>query len=318
MKVWQAQNQTIELKEIELPQITGNQVLVKIKAFGLNRADLAQIAGSYPPPAGVTQTLGLEFAGVVEQSFEGSQFQKGDRVMALVQGGAYAQYAVCEEELLLKIPDQMDFITAASLPEAWCTVLLNLKRVSTVKKGMRVLLHASTGSVGSAAIKYARYCGAYVMATTRTADKKAFLTSIGAHEALLFDELLAQVDRIKNSGGVDMILDPIGQNSFEVNQKLLNQDGSLVIIGNMSGVQAQLNIGLLLVKRQKIIGSTLRSQPLLIRAQVIQDLAQIMPMIESGQLSMPVAKVFEWAQTQEALNYMDHNHNLGKIIVALK
>ncbi|TWP29291.1 NAD(P)H-quinone oxidoreductase [Apibacter muscae] len=229
-----------------------DKILIKIKAFGLNRADLGQIYGNYPPPEGITSILGMEFSGVVINSFKGCIFQSGDRVMRLVSGGAYAEYIYVSEDEIINIPDSLSFIQAASLPEACCTVLLNLKLIENIQKGQRVLLHSATGSVGSVAIQYAKYCGCYVVATTRSAEKLDYLRDQGTDITFLLSELGNSCKKIINERGIDLVLDPVGKNTFEFDQKVLNKDGIIIIIGIMSGKEINLDLGTLLIKRQKL------------------------------------------------------------------
>lgn len=316
MKAWIVEAGKMVLQEVPMPVCKENQLLVKVHAFGLNRADLSQKQGSYPAPAGVTDILGLEIAGEVVETFDGSDFTVGSRVFGLVQGGAYGEYVAIDAPMVNKLPENISMVQAASLPEAWLTVLLNLNRLGNLQAGQRILLHAGASGVGAAAIAYAKLCGAYVIGTSRSAHKLEFMKKMGADEAILADDLDSQVERIKINGGIDLILDPVGASTFETNQKLLNTDGKLVIIGIMSGAKTTINLGALLMKRQQILGSTLRSLPLEVRAEVNQIFSSLVPHFISGKLAMPVDKVFTYERLPEALAYLENSHNSGKIVVS--
>lgn len=316
MKAWIVEAEQMVYQDVPMPVCKENQLLVKVHAFGLNRADSVQRQGGYPAPAGVTDILGLEVAGEVVSSFDGSGFKMGERVFGLVQGGAYGEYVVMDVPMVNRLPENLTMIQAASLPEAWLTVLLNLNKVGNIQAEQRVLLHAGASGVGAAAIAYAKLCGAYVIATSRSVHKLEFIKKMDADEAILAEDLTTQIDQIKANGGIDLILDPVGAATLETNQKLLNTDGKLIIIGMMSGAKTMINLGTLLVKRQQILGSTLRSQSLGVRTEINQLFINLMPHFISQRLPIPINKVFTYAMLPEALAYLEDNHNIGKIVVS--
>lgn len=315
MQAWLVAQQELVLGTVPTPTPNAQELLVKVAAFGLNRADLSQKEGRYPPPADASPILGLEMAGEVVQAPSNSRFKVGDAVFGLVAGGAYAEYVVLDEGMAMAVPEGFSMAQAAALPEAWLTVLLNLKRLGHVSAQHRVLIHAGASGVGSTAIQYAKHCGAYVLATTRSPHKLAYMKAQGADEVWLADDWQQNIDTVRANGGVDFILDPVGATYVEANQKCLNLDGKMVFIGIMGGHQSALNLGALLMKRQQIIGSTLRSQPLAIKQQLTQDLVALMPAIVSGVLSMHIDQTYPWAETPKALTDLAKNRNSGKLIV---
>ncbi|XDZ50902.1 NAD(P)H-quinone oxidoreductase [Neisseriaceae bacterium CLB008] len=317
MQAWLIHQQELVLGEAETPQAQARELLVRVHAFGLNRADLAQKEGRYPPPPGASPILGLEMAGEVVHAPDNSRFNVGDAVFGLVAGGAYAEYAVLNEDMAMAVPEGFSMAQAAAVPEAWLTVLLNLKHLGRIQAGQNVLIHAGASGVGSTAIQYAKHCGAYVLATTRSPHKLAYLSAQGADEAWLADDWLQQLDAIQANGGVDFILDPVGAPYFAANQKLLNLDGKMVFIGIMGGHKTDLNLGLVLMKRQQIIGSTLRSQPLALKQQLTQDLKALLPAIINGQLTTSIDHIYPWSETPKALADLEKNRNSGKLIVTL-
>ncbi|MBP6116205.1 MAG: NAD(P)H-quinone oxidoreductase [Neisseriaceae bacterium] len=315
MQAWLVHNQELVLGKADTPQPQGRELLVRVQAFGLNRADLAQKEGRYPAPADASPILGLEMAGTVVQVPADSRFKVDDAVFGLVAGGAYAEYVVIDESMALPLPQNFSMAQAAALPEAWLTVLLNLKHLGQIQAGHRVLIHAGASGVGSTAIQYAKHCGAYVLATTRSAHKLAYLTAQGVDEAWLADDWCQQTDALKADGGVDFILDPVGASYFEANQKILNLDGKMVFIGIMGGHKTPLNLGALLMKRQQIIGSTLRSQPLSVKQRLNQDFTSLISAIEAGTLTTHIDQIYTWADTPKALEDLAQNRNSGKLIV---
>lgn len=315
MQAWLVVHKQLILSQAEMPQPQAHELLVKVRAFGLNRADLAQKEGNYPPPPGASTILGLEMAGIVAHAPANSRFNVGDAVFGLVAGGAYAEYVVLDELMALALPNGLSMTAAAALPEAWLTVLLNLQHLGQVRANQRVLIHAGASGVGSTAIQYAKHCGAYVLATSRSQSKLAHMSAQGADEVWLADEWLQNLSAMKDAGGVDFILDPVGAPYFEANQKLLNLDGKMVFIGIMGGHQTHLNLGTLLMKRQQIIGSTLRSQPLALKQQLTQGLFELMPAIMTGALSTHIDHVYPWIETPKALADLAQNRNSGKLIV---
>jgi len=308
---------TLYLGEIERPTPCAGQLLVKVNAAGVNRADIVQREGHYPPPPGASPILGLEIAGEVVEAGEHSRFKPGDAVFGLVGGGAYAEYALLDDALAIAKPDWLAWAEAASLPEAWMTALLNLTEVGQLQAGESFLTHAGASGVGAAAIQLAKRLGAKVYASAGSADKLAFCRQLGADAAFNYKELPGFGQWTKEQGGVDLVLDPVGASHINENITALRRDGRLVVIGVMGGANAQLNLGQLLVKRLRVQGSTLRSQPLEVKARLAQRLAERLEDFHAGRLQLTLDRCFALADVAAAHHYMENNANLGKIVLTL-
>lgn len=307
---------TLYLGETDRPQRQAGQLLVQVMAAGVNRADIVQRSGHYPPPPGASIILGLEVAGVVIEADGSSRFKEGDAVFGLIAGGGYAEYAVLDEALAIAKPDAMSWVEAASLPEVWMTAWLNLVQVGQLQAGQNVLIHAGASGVGATAIQLARWLGAHPFASAGSADKLAFCRQLGAEQVFNYKELPAFSATIKAWGGVEMILDPVGASYLAENMASLKQDGRLVNIGLMGGSKTELNLGLLLVKRLSLIGSTLRSQPLAAKARLAQALErEVLPALLAGQLQQTLDSSYPWQQAADAHAHMEANANLGKVVL---
>ncbi|WP_410497631.1 NAD(P)H-quinone oxidoreductase [Chitinibacter sp. S2-10] len=310
-----ALNNQLQLINLPIPQPAAGQLLVKVAAAGVNRADLMQAQGKYPPPPGESAILGLEIAGEVVAFGQGvTDFKVGDKVFGLVAGGAYAGYCLLEQSLSVLQPNTLGAIAAASLPEAWMTAWFNLIEIGKLQAGQRVLIHAGASGVGAAAIQLAKSLGAWVSVTCGSPQKQAFCRSLGADLAINYREQDFAAE-IKAAGGVDLILDSVGGAYLAGNQRCLNSDGLMIVIGLLGGVEAQLNLGLLLVKRQRIAGSTLRSQPLVVKARLAQALReQIVPHL-GQQFQLTLDRTFALNEVAAAHDYLAQNRNLGKVVL---
>ncbi|MCW3478874.1 NAD(P)H-quinone oxidoreductase [Neisseriaceae bacterium JH1-16] len=308
---------TLYLGDVDRPAPASGQLLLKVNAAGVNRADIVQREGRYPPPPGASPILGLEIAGVVAEAGENCRFKPGDAVFGLVGGGAYAEYALLDDALAIAKPDWLDWAEAASLPEAWLTALLNLTEVGHLQAGEGFLVHAGASGVGAAAIQLAKLLDAKVFASAGSADKLAFCRKLGADTAFNYKEQPDFGQWVKEQGGVDLVLDPVGASHIDENVTALRRDGRLVVIGVMGGANAQLNLGQLLVKRLRVQGSTLRSQPLEVRARLTQRLAERLDDFRTGRLQLTLDSRFALADVAAAHRYMESNANLGKIVLTL-
>ncbi|MDN0073503.1 NAD(P)H-quinone oxidoreductase [Crenobacter sp. SG2303] len=306
---------TLYLGSVERPQAGPGQLLVKVNAAGVNRADIVQREGRYPPPPGASSILGLELAGVVVEAGDGCRFRAGDAVFGLVGGGAYAEYALLDDALAIAKPAWLSWAEAASLPEAWLTAILNLIDVGQLKAGESFLVHAGASGVGAAAIQLAKQLGARVFASAGSASKLAYCRRLGADEVFNYKEQSAFGQWIKERGGVDLVLDPIGASHIDENITALRRDGRLVVIGVMGGSNGQLNLGQLLMKRLRVQGSTLRSQPLEVKAQLTQRLSERLDDFRSGRLRFTLDSRFDIADVAAAHRHMESNANLGKIVL---
>ena len=309
--------ETLRLDVVEKPEPAPGQLRVRVLAAGLNRADIVQREGHYPPPKGASPILGLEVAGVVDAVNGPSRFQEGDAVFGLVAGGGYAEYALLDSSAAIPKPDMMSWAEAASLPEAWMTAWHNLVDVAGLKPGETVLIHAGASGVGAAAIQLAAMLGCRVIASASSEDKREYCRRLGADETIN-SRSSGFAASLKAQGGVDVVLDPVGASLFNDNIAALKQDGRLVLIGVMGGARTDLNLGLLLVKRLRVIGSTLRSQPEEVKARLATVLEQeVLPALQDGRAQLTLDSVYPLAAVQDAHGYMEANRNLGKIVLSL-
>jgi len=310
--------ETLMLVERPTPQPGPGLLLVKVMAAGVNRADIVQREGRYPPPPGVTPVLGLEIAGQVKAAPKGSRFKEGDEVFGLVAGGGYAEYALLDEALAIPKPEYLSWAAAASLPEAWMTAWFNLVEIGHLAAGKCVLVHAGASGVGAAAIQLGRALRARVIASAGSAPKLEFCRRLGASVAYNYQETAEFAELVRNEGGADVILDPVGQGYFEQNLACLNQDGRLVLIGVMGGMEGKLNLGRLLMKRHSIIGSTLRNQPLEVKARLARVVEErVLPWLAEDEVSVTVDGTFLLEAVAEAHRYLERNQNHGKIVLTL-
>lgn len=308
---------TLEMAFAEKPQPAPGQLRVRVLAAGINRADIVQREGHYPPPKGASPVLGLEIAGIVDAVNGPSRFQEGDAVFGLVSGGGYAEYALIDSSAALPKPDLMSWAEAASLPEAWMTAWFNLVDIAAVQPGETVLIHAGASGVGAAAIQLASLLGARVIASAGSDDKRAYCRSLGA-EVVIDSRQPGFAANLKAQGGVDVVLDPVGAALFDDNIAVLKPDGRLVVIGIMGGSSATLNLGLLLVKRLRLLGSTLRSQPEAVKARLAAALeAEVLPALADGRARITLDSVYPLAAVADAHRYVEDNRNLGKVVLSL-
>ncbi|WP_174875118.1 NAD(P)H-quinone oxidoreductase [Vogesella oryzae] len=309
--------ETLRLDVVEKPEPAAGQLRVRVLAAGINRADIVQREGNYPPPKGASPILGLEIAGVVDAVNGPSRFQEGDAVFGLIAGGGYAEFALLDSSAAIPKPDMMSWAEAASLPEAWMTAWFNLVEVAQLRAGETVLIHAGASGVGAAAIQLAAMLGCRVIASAGSEEKRTWCRSLGADE-VIDSRQPGFASYIKEQGGVDVVLDPVGASLFDDNVAVLKQDGRLVLIGVMGGMQGNLNLGLLLVKRLKIIGSTLRSQPEAVKARLAAALEQqVLPALLDGRAQVTLDSIYPLAAVADAHHYMEENRNLGKVVLNL-
>lgn len=295
------------------------ELLVQVMATAVNRADLSQARGNYPPPAGESEILGLEMAGrIVALGEAGGGWQVGDRVCALLAGGGYAEQVAVHPDMLLPLPDHWSYAQAAAIPEVWLTAFVNLFQEGGLQAGQRALIHAGGSGVGTAAIQLARAAGAEVYATAGAPEKLATCRALGAALAVDYkqEDFGVAVRQATNGEGVDVILDPVGAAYLARNVQLLRPGGRLVHIGLLSGREAALDLGLVLGKSLHLIGSRLRPRPLAEKIAITRAFrAQFWPMLVDGRLRPIIDRVFPIAEAQAAHAYVRRNRNTGKVIL---
>ncbi|HET7628014.1 MAG TPA: NAD(P)H-quinone oxidoreductase [Bacillales bacterium] len=316
------EDRTLRIGEFDRPEPKADELLVKVHATAVNRADLLQKRGAYPPPKGASPILGLEAAGVVDAvgaRVEG--WKPGDRVFALLPGGGYAEYATIPAEMAMRIPDKFSLEEAAAIPEVFLTAYMNLFWLGSVKEGDQVLIHAGASGVGTAAIQLVRAVGAEAIITAGSKEKRAFCKALGAAEAIDYKAgpFQPKVNAWTNGKGVNVILDFVGAPYWEQNLQSLAVDGRLIIIGVMGGTKAEnINLGQLLARRLHVIGTALRSQPLWKKAKLTKAFADFaLPLFKEGTLKPVIDSVFDWEKVNEAHAHMEANKNTGKIVLRI-
>ncbi|HEX7064872.1 MAG TPA: NAD(P)H-quinone oxidoreductase [Bacillales bacterium] len=310
------------LGEFEKPSPADQELLVKVQATALNRADLLQRKGGYPPPEGASPIMGLEMAGVVEEVGDNVEgWIPGDRVFALLPGGGYAEYAVVPAGMAMRVPDDLSLEEAAAIPEVFLTAYMNLFWLGGLKAGHTVLIHAGASGVGTAATQLVREAGGRSITTAGTEEKRAFSRELGASASIDYKAgPFEPVVREKTDGrGVDLILDFIGAPYWEQNLQSLAVDGRLIIIGTMGGTKiGEVNLGQLLRRRLQVIGTALRSQPVEKKVELTREFAEFaLPRFEDGCLKPIVDSVWSWQDVNDAQQHMMDNKNTGKIVLRI-
>lgn len=304
------------------PALDTGQVEIENYATAVNRADLAQRAGNYPPPPGASPILGLECAGVVTAVGEGvSRVGPGDEVCALLAGGGYAETVVVPAGQVLPKPAGLSFAEAASLPEVFATAYLNLFMEARLERAERALLHAGASGVGTAAIQMCKAFGNPTFVTAGSANKIERCIALGAsagfnrHDGSFASAVSAWTD----NQGVDVILDPVGAGYLHDNLASLAVDGRLVIIGLLGGATAELSLGRMMVKRQRIIGSTLRARSIAAKALVMDALQdRVWPLIEDRSITPVIEQVLPIADASEAHRLIASDQTFGKVVLAVR
>jgi tumor protein p53-inducible protein 3 len=298
------------------PKPAAGELLVRVRATAANRADLLQRRGAYPPPADASPILGLELAGEVLSG--AGAWRPGDRVMAVVTGGGYAELAAVPAGMAIRIPDRLSFEEAAAIPEAFLTAFLNLFTFGRLEGGDSVLIHAGASGVGTAAIQLARAGGARVLITAGSDEKLVRCRELGAEVAIHYkrESFRERVAEATARRGVNLILDFVGAPYWDDNLASLALDGRLACIGMLGGTRGQIDIGPILAKRLTIVGAALRRLPLPQKTALTEAfVAFALPRFESGELRPVVDSVYPLAQAAEAHRYMESNRNIGKIVL---
>jgi len=309
-------NEKLVLHDLPVPQPGPGQVLVKVAAAGINRPDLIQRSGMYPPPPGAPDTMGLEASGTVIALGENVTTLKiGDRVTALLPGGGYADYALADEGSCMPIPADLTDIEAAALPETVMTVWANVFERGGLKPGETLLVHGGASGIGTTAIQMAKAYGARVFATAGDAEKVALCEKLGATRGINYKtEDFEAV--MREAGGADVILDMVGGPYIQKNIDILNDDGRLVQIAWLQGPVAQLNLMRVMLKRLTFTGSTLRARPPAEKARLAAAVVKnVWPWIEAGQVRPVIDAVFPLEQAEEGQARMQAGTHAGKIML---
>ena len=310
---------SLRIAEVPEPVAGDEEVLLRVHASALNRADMMQRMGGYPAQHGASEILGLELAGeVLEVGSRVRSLAAGDRVYGLSGGGGYAELATLHESLAMPIPEGMSYHEAASIPEVFFTANTAVRTLGETKPGERLLVHAGGSGVGIAAIQIGRLIGAEVWITAGSTEKCERAAELGAQVTINYrEESFADVVRERTGGrGVDVILDVIGRDYWDANLRSLATAGRLVLVGLMGGAQMETNLGLILSKRLRIMGTVMRSRPLIDRAAITRDYREhLEPAIVAGQMRPIIDSVFPLREAAAAHQYMAENRNFGKILL---
>jgi putative PIG3 family NAD(P)H quinone oxidoreductase len=297
------------------------EVLVQVHATAVNRADLLQRAGNYPVPAGAPPYMGLEMAGVIaEVGKDVPGWQVGDRVCALLSGGGYAEKVCVPYELLMRIPDDWSFEKATAVPEVFYTAFVNLFMEGELQVGETVLIHGGASGVGTAGIQMAHHAKCHVIATAGRDDKVARCLELGAYVAINYKARdFAEAVKTVAPGGVDVILDISGGEYLERNVSLLKQKGRLVIIALLGGTKAEINLGLMLRNRLRVVGSVLRSRSLEEKVAIKTGFEKrFWPLLVQGSIQPIIDTVLPIEQVADAHDILKNNQNIGKVIMTVR
>ena len=299
--------------QVPRPEPKPGQILIRVHAAGVNRPDIIQRMGFYPPPPGSPETLGLEVAG--EVAVGAGRWKAGDRVCALLGGGGYAEYAVCDARHALPIPKGLDFVEAAALPETVFTVYANVFEHGALKPGETLMVHGATSGIGTTAIQMGKAYGAKVIATARSAEKAAAARNLGADVAV---DAKAEdfAEAAKREGGCDVVLDMVGGDYFAKDLDALRMDGRIVFIASLGGGDVTLSIGRLMQKRAVVTGSTLRPRTADEKARLAAAVeALVWPWIDAGKVRPQVDATFPLADAAKAHAHLEGGAHVGKVVL---
>jgi NADPH2:quinone reductase len=314
--------EVLRLCERPLPVAGAGELLIRVRASGVNRPDVLQRSGAYPPPPGASDLPGLEVAGVIEagdaEAMAQAGFRLGDRVCALVAGGGYAQFAVAPVGQCLPVPEGLDDVAAASLPETFFTVWSNVFDRARLQAGETLLIQGGTSGIGVTAIQLAKALGAKVITTAGSDEKCAACLALGADHAINYktQDFVAEAMRITSGQGIDVVLDMVAGSYVSREVECMAEDGRIVIIAVQGGVKAEFNAGLVLRRRLVITGSTLRPRPVAFKSAIARSLRErAWPLLSQGLIKPVIHRVFEAPRAAEAHALMESNQHIGKIVL---
>jgi putative PIG3 family NAD(P)H quinone oxidoreductase len=314
--------EVLSLRELPDPEPRGSELSIEVHAAALNRADLLQRRGLYPPPPGESDILGLECAGVVTEIGPGaSPDWLGRRVMCLLGSGGYSERVTVSERRALPVPESLDLVQAAAIPEAFLTANEALFEEAQLEPRQVVLVHAAAGGVGSAAVQLARAAGARVLATAGSAHKCAFVESLGAERCFDYKAgpFAEAIEALLGPRAVDVIIDFVGASHWDGNQRVLADQGRLVSVGVLGGNRVTLDLAQLLRRRQRVLGMVMRSRTELEKVAATHRFERRgLAWFETGTLRPLVDRVFALDEVAEAHAYMEQNQNLGKIVLSMR
>ncbi|WML39736.1 NAD(P)H-quinone oxidoreductase [Neobacillus sp. OS1-2] len=316
-------NQDLYIGDVRDPILKDGELLVKVKATAINRADILQRKGLYPPPPGASTIIGLEMSGVVEKVGGGVKgWKEGDRIHALLPGGGYAEKVVIPADMGMRIPDGLTFEEAAAIPEAFLTAYLNLIVLGNLKSGEHVLIHAGASGVGTAAIQIATEIGATSIVTAGSSEKLDRCSALGANFTVNYkeDDFSNKVHDVTKGSGVQVILDFVGASYWESNLQSIGIDGRWIFVGSLGGRElTNANLGPFLQKRINFIGSTLRSRSTPFKIELTRKFEEFSKeRFKNRKLAPIIDCVYNWQDVALAHQYMAENRNIGKIVLKVE
>lgn len=309
----------LKVTDTELPKAKRNEMLIKVHAIGVNRPDLLQREGVYPPPKGHSEILGLEISGIIEEIGENvKKFKIGDRVCSLLDGGGYAEFATAREDQTFKFPENLSFEEAAGIPECFITCWSNLMIRGKLKKGEKVLIHGGSSGIGTTAIQMLNLFDCKVFTTVGNERKKKFCEQLGADYVINYkkNDFYESIKKQTENNGVDLILDMVGGDYIQKNINLLSNDGRLINIAFQKGHKEIINLMRVMLKRLTISGSTLRIRDAFFKNKIITDLENfILPEILKGRIKPVIDSVYKIDDVVKAHERLYSNEHIGKIIL---
>ena len=312
--------EVLRLVERPVPGLREGELLVRVLAAGVNRPDLMQREGRYPPPPGASDIPGLEVAGIIVNAPAGSRFKEGDRICALVAGGGYAEYCAVPLEQCLPLPNHMTEREAAAVPETFFTVWTNVFDRARLRPGESVLVHGATSGIGSTAIQLARALGSTVFATASTAQKCQAALELGATRAINYKEedFVAEIRTATNGAGVDVVVDIVGGDYLARNLQTLRTNGRLALIGLLGGSTTSIDLRTVLQKRLTISGSTLRPRTPAEKGTIARELERtVWPLLSDGTVRPIIHAAFPLARASDAHRALEAGEVIGKVVLVL-
>lgn len=313
--------EAMQLTMLPIPTCKVGEVLIRVLAAGINRPDIMQRKGLYPPPKGASPLLGLEIAGEIITAPSSSVFKPGDRVCALTNGGGYAQYCAVPEQQCLPWPHDFTAYEAAALPETFFTVWANLFEISKLQAGETILIHGGSGGIGTTAIQLAKSFGATIYTTVGSQEKGKLCQKLGATEFITYtkEDFVERIAEITHKKGVNIILDLMGAAYLNKNIDSLSEAGRLVIISFQGGIKANdVNLAKIVTKRLIICGSTLRPRSTEFKGHIAKELFHhVWPLLSSRKISPVIHQIFPFSEVRKAHEVMEDGHHIGKMILDL-
>ena len=313
--------EVLEVINTTIPIIHPDEILIKVMAAGINRPDIIQREGNYPPPNGHSKILGLEVSGIVEEVGKNvKNFSVGDEVAALVNGGGYAEYCKANKDVCFRIPKNISFNEAACIPECFFTAWSNIVKRGNLKEKQKILIHGGTSGVGLACIQIAKLFDAFIVTTVGNQEKVNFCKKIGVNKIINYKEHdFFDVVKESDIGGINLILDFIGGNYISKNINLLSNDGKLVNIGFQNGSKVELNLMKVMLKRLTLTGSTLRIRSDSFKKKILDDLKiHVFPSLENGGIKIYIDSVFNLEDVVKAHQRLEEGKHIGKVVLIFK